>query len=103
MPSHEGVVHVIDDDASVRESLSFLLEIENFEVFTYTSADAFLTALPPDIRGCIVTDIRMPGMNGIDVARRSECEVRGNLDGEPVSRRGDDCREDCRAQEFYLG
>jgi two-component system, LuxR family, response regulator FixJ len=65
-------VHVIDADAAGRESLAFELEIENFEVHTYASANAFLAALSPEVHGCIVTDIRvpMPGMSGIGLLRR---------------------------------
>ena len=67
MPQHEAVVHVIDDEEAVRDLLSFLLESEDLEVHTYASASAFLKGLSPDVSGCIVTDIRMPGMSGIEL------------------------------------
>ena len=70
MPPNEAVVHVIDDDAAVRESLAFVLASEGLEAHTYASAEAFLTALSPEVEGCIVTDIRMPGMSGIELLRR---------------------------------
>ena len=66
----DNVVHVIDDDDAVRDSLSFLLKTSEIEVATYESAPAFLAALPQIAPGCIVTDIRMPGMSGIDLIRR---------------------------------
>jgi two-component system response regulator FixJ len=66
---HEGVVHVIDDDDAVRESLRFLLESVGLEVCTYNSASAFLKELSHDVHGCVVTDIRMPGVSGIELLR----------------------------------
>jgi len=65
-----SLVHVIDDDDAVRESLSFLLKTARIEVRTYESAAAFLSALPKIEAGCIVTDVRMPGLSGIDLLRR---------------------------------
>ncbi|MFC0219263.1 response regulator FixJ [Pseudochelatococcus lubricantis] len=64
-----GPVHVIDDDESVRDSLSFLLEGMNLTVLTYPSAEAFLEQRPWGLGGCIVTDVRMPGISGIDLLR----------------------------------
>jgi two-component system, LuxR family, response regulator FixJ len=69
MPQTEAVVHVIDDDEAIRESLTFLLESADFKARTYDSANAFLRDLPPDAQGCIVTDIRMPGISGIELLR----------------------------------
>jgi two-component system, LuxR family, response regulator FixJ len=69
MTQHEGVVHVIDDDDAVRESLRFLLESAGLEVRTYESANAFLKELSHDIHGCVVTDIRMPDVSGIELLR----------------------------------
>jgi two-component system, LuxR family, response regulator FixJ len=70
MPSETGVVHVIDDDEALRESLTFLLRSARIEVQSYPSAQAFLDALPNINPGCIVTDVRMPGLSGIDLLRR---------------------------------
>ena len=64
------VVHVIDDDEAMRESLSFLLETAHFEVRVYDSALRFLEALPQAEPGCIITDVRMPGMSGLDLLRQ---------------------------------
>ena len=59
------IVHVVDDDEAVRRSLSFLLEAAGFRVETHQSAVAFLhrPGIPP--QGCIVTDVRMPEMDGL--------------------------------------
>ena len=69
MPS-EALVHVIDDDEAVRTSMEFLLRSARIDVRTYESAVAFLKALPDIKSGCIVTDVRMPGVSGIDLLRR---------------------------------
>jgi two-component system, LuxR family, response regulator FixJ len=70
MPSEKAIVHVIDDDEAIRQSLAFLLQAANLEVKTYSSAMAFLDALPDSASGCVVTDVRMPGMSGVDLLRR---------------------------------
>lgn len=69
MPN-EPVVHIIDDDEGVRESLAFLLECSEIATRTYESATAFIGALPTVERGCIITDVRMPGMSGIELLSR---------------------------------
>ncbi|MBX3560911.1 MAG: response regulator [Sphingomonas sp.] len=66
----DPVVHVIDDDPSARESLEFLIDCAGFGVRTYASARDFLDALPTREPGCIVTDVRMPEMNGVELIRR---------------------------------
>lgn len=68
--SAASLVHVIDDDEAVRQSLAFLLKTARLEVRTYESAADFLSALPGINAGCIVTDVRMPEMSGIDLLRR---------------------------------
>jgi len=70
MPSDAGIVHVIDDDEALRESLTFLLRSAKHDVRGYASAKAFLDALPEASLGCIITDVRMPGMSGIELLRR---------------------------------
>jgi len=64
------MVHVIDDDAAIRDSLSFLLHAAGLQVRTYDSAEAFLSVLPHGEAGCIVTDVSMPEMSGVDLLRR---------------------------------
>jgi len=70
MPSEQAIVHVIDDDEAIRQSLAFLLQAAKLEVKTYASAMAFLDALPDTASSCIITDVRMPGMSGVDLLRR---------------------------------
>jgi two-component system, LuxR family, response regulator FixJ len=65
-----ALVHVIDDDEAVRESLSLLLETAGLSVRTYASATAFLGALPNADAGCVLTDVQMPGLNGLELQRR---------------------------------
>ncbi len=67
---NENVVHVIDDDDDARESLAFLLSTADIEVHTYESAVAFLKALPQVTAGCIITDVRMPEIDGMELLRR---------------------------------
>lgn len=65
-----NLVHVIDDDEAIRESLTFLLGTVGLDVRTYDSATAFLSALPTIGLGCVVTDVRMPGISGVDLLHR---------------------------------
>jgi two-component system, LuxR family, response regulator FixJ len=64
------VVHVIDDDLAVRKSLAFLLASEGIPVRLHESASGFLDDAPRMEVGCIVTDVRMPGLDGIELIRR---------------------------------
>ena len=68
--STEGTVHVIDDDEAMRESLAFLFKSAKVPVRTYDSAMAFLSQTPQLTSGCIVTDVRMPGLSGIELLKR---------------------------------
>ncbi len=61
------IVHVIDDDEAMRDSLSFLLDMQGFETRVYESAMAFLDALPEIPGGCVLTDVRMPGLSGLEL------------------------------------
>lgn len=65
----DAVVHLIDDDDGVRQGVAFLLTTSGFAVRVYDSALAFLDALPSVQPGCIVTDVRMPGMDGLALQR----------------------------------
>jgi two-component system response regulator FixJ len=68
--ANEGTVHVVDDDEAMRDSLAFLLEAAGHRVRTYPSAVDFLEAVPGMERGCIVTDVRMPGLSGLELVGR---------------------------------
>ena len=65
--SAAGTVFVVDDDQAVRESLALLVQSVGIEAETFASAQAFLDAYRPDQRGCLITDIRMPGMSGLEL------------------------------------
>lgn len=69
MPT-EAIVHVIDDDEAARESLEFLLRSARIQVRTYDSARTFLQNLSSVHTGCIITDVRMPDLSGIDLLRK---------------------------------
>lgn len=67
MPS-DPIVYIIDDDESVRHSLEFLLDVAGIRVRSFSSSDAFLKSSPPLAGACVVTDVRMPGMSGVELA-----------------------------------
>jgi two-component system response regulator FixJ len=68
--SGEALVHVIDDDDALRDALARLLASAGLGVRTYASAPAFLDVVQTLRRGCVVTDVRMPGMSGLELLRR---------------------------------
>jgi two-component system response regulator FixJ len=68
--STEPMVHIIDDDQAVRDSLAFLLQSMRIPTTAHESAASFLAGLSAEQQGCIVTDIRMPEITGIDLLRR---------------------------------
>jgi two-component system, LuxR family, response regulator FixJ len=63
-------VYVIDDDEAVRDSLKFLLDSANFNVMLFETAASFLEALPTLQFGCVVSDVRMPGLDGMELLKR---------------------------------
>ena len=67
---NEPLVHVIDDDEGVRESLAFLLDCSDIATRTYESATQFLAVAPELSGGCIITDVRMPEVNGLELLGR---------------------------------
>lgn len=69
MPS-DAIVHIVDDDLAVRQSLSFLLASDGFPVRLHESATAFLESVSMAQAGCIITDVRMPGIDGIEFLGR---------------------------------
>src|SRR3954471_19084107 len=70
MPAEHSIVHVIDDDEAARDSLAFLLGTAKIDVKTYESASAFLIVAANFTSGCVITDVRMPDISGIDLLRR---------------------------------
>src|SRR5215831_7989475 len=67
-----AIVHVIDDDVSPREALGLLLPAVGFDVRTYASVQEFIDAGPHEGPGCIVLDVRLPGISGLDFQSRRE-------------------------------
>ncbi len=65
----DAIVHVIDDDLALRDSLAFLLGSVGLVVRAFESAQAFLQELTSIETGCVVTDIRMPGIDGLELLR----------------------------------
>ena len=63
----EPSVHIVDDDEAMRDSLKWLLESRGLKVELYPSAEAFLHVFDTSFCGCLVLDVRMPGMNGLDL------------------------------------
>jgi len=76
MSSHEGTVHIVDDDDAVRKSLQLLFKTINIEAVAYESGDVFLEQFDDAVEGCILLDIRMPGMSGLEVQK--QLQDRGN-------------------------
>ncbi|HJW24379.1 MAG TPA: response regulator transcription factor [Rhodocyclaceae bacterium] len=63
-------IHVVDDDEAMRDSMTWLLEGEGYQVACYDSAAAFLAARSDDMQGCMVLDVRMPNMSGLELQER---------------------------------
>jgi FixJ family two-component response regulator len=69
MSDPDPVVFVVDDDPSIRDALTSLLRSVGLRVETFGSARAFLTRPPSDVPGCLVLDVRLPGLSGLDLQR----------------------------------
>src|ERR1700761_7785937 len=65
----DRTVFVVDDDAAALDSLVLLLRSDGLYPSGYSSAQEFLDELPPHARGCVISDVRMPGMDGVDLVR----------------------------------
>jgi FixJ family two-component response regulator len=70
MPDPDATVFVVDDDASIRESLGSLIRSVGLKVETFASAREFLARPPADVPGCLVLDVRLPGLSGLDLQSR---------------------------------
>src|SRR3989454_10110244 len=70
MPPPAAAVFVVDDDASVREALEGLLRSAGFAVETFASAQEFLACPPSDLPGCLVLDVGLPDLSGLDLQQR---------------------------------
>lgn len=67
---HRETVFIVDDDPSVRDALSLLLSLRGRQTATFANAEDFLAAVQPDWQGCVVADIRMPGLSGLELQAR---------------------------------
>src|SRR6266545_2309999 len=67
MSSPVPTVHIVDDDTSFLSAVSRLLRAAGFDVKTFPSATKFLGDLTPDARGCVIADLKMPGVSGLDL------------------------------------
>ncbi len=68
--TNETPIFVVDDDEAVRDSLMALLETEGLRVETYASGQEFLDAYDPSRRGCLLLDVRMPDMTGLELQQK---------------------------------
>ena len=67
MTERDAIVYVVDDDSSVREGLQVLLQAAELHVQTFASAEEFLSSRRPDAPACLVLDIELPGLSGLDL------------------------------------
>lgn len=66
----DAKVYVVDDDVALRDALSFLLRSRGVEAMGFASAEAFLAAYHPGLRGCVLTDVRMGAISGLELFAR---------------------------------
>lgn len=64
---NKATIHVVDDDQAVRESIEWLIDSVGLNIRTYASADEFLAQYQEDVLGCLILDVRMPGISGLDL------------------------------------
>lgn len=69
MPDRPRLIYIVDDEESVRQSLAFLLEIHGFEVVVWSSAASLLAAIADQRPDCLITDLRMPDIDGVELLR----------------------------------
>lgn len=70
MSDATSVVFVVDDDVSVRESLELLIHFEGWQAEIFSSADEFLSRSRPDVPSCLILDMSLPGLSGLDLQKR---------------------------------
>lgn len=67
MSTEDGTVFLIDDDASVRDSLTLLLSLKGLRTQAFANGESFIATYQADTAGCVLTDLRMPGMSGLEL------------------------------------
>ncbi|MGA7622791.1 MAG: response regulator transcription factor, partial [Candidatus Acidiferrales bacterium] len=67
MADEEPIIYVVDDDSAVRKAMDSLIRSVGLKVRTFVSADEFLRSKLPNAPGCVILDVRMPGMSGLDL------------------------------------
>ena len=70
MTASNPIIHVVDDDDAIRDSIVFLLESAGYAAKTYASAESFLEGAPEAAMGVLITDVRMPGLTGLEMVQR---------------------------------
>ena len=70
MPVEKKQIYIVDDDESICRALKYLLMTFGFEVSTFLSAETFFDAVPDSVKGCLVLDVHMPGLDGWEALRR---------------------------------
>ena len=72
MPEHRGIIAIVDDDAGIRKALARLLRASHFETHVFGSAEEFLDRAALERHDCLILDIRLPGISGLELSRRLE-------------------------------
>jgi FixJ family two-component response regulator len=67
------IIYIVDDDISLCKSLQWLLESTGYQVKTYHMAEDYLKDFHINLRGCLILDIRMPGMSGLELQQKTSC------------------------------
>ncbi|WP_456418004.1 response regulator transcription factor [Thiolapillus sp.] len=75
MNTNTSTVFIVDDDTQVRQALALLMESVGLKVQAYPSADAYLEQFDPEAPGCLILDVRMPGMSGLELQARLAAEA----------------------------
>jgi FixJ family two-component response regulator len=73
---HHDTIFIVDDDGAVRDAISLLLSLKGHPTATFASAEDFLGAWQPHWRGCVVADLRMPGLSGLEL--QAQLQQRGS-------------------------
>src|SRR4051812_6282665 len=66
-PAGRPEIHIVDDDPAVRRAIARLLSLEDYEVFAYESAECFLAGQQPARHGCLILDMALPGLDGVEL------------------------------------